>query len=121
MAHPQGRHNPRSRYPPNENKSIVIAVQGSFGAEQLFEHGGGFDLGHVGEIAQVLEVQEEVLQQFCGAKRHGALILDEEEHTFGQTVLQDCGGQGNADSTGDATIQTEQTRAHTELGFWQGG
>ena len=85
----------------------MVAVQGSFRAEQLLEHGHGFDLGHVGEIAQGLEGDEEVLQQLFGSKRHDALILDEEEHTLGQTVLQHRGCQGHADSTGDATIQTE--------------
>jgi hypothetical protein len=69
----------------------------------------------------VLEGDEEVLQQFFGSKRHGVLILHEEEHSFSQTVLQYCRGQSNADSTGNATIQTEQTRTHAELGFWQGG
>ena len=39
------------RYPPDEDKGIVIAVQGSFSAEQFLEHGHGFELRHIGEIA----------------------------------------------------------------------
>jgi hypothetical protein len=107
MAHPQGGQNASGRYPADENKGVVIAVQGRFSAEQFLEHGHGFDLCHVGEIAQVLEDEKEVVQQFFGTKRHGILILSQGEHPCGETVLQDRRGQGHTDSTGQATIQTE--------------